>query len=214
MMHFHVVTLFSQSIDSYIHESILGRAIKDKKIAVDFYNPRNFTKNKHRRVDGRPYGGGPGMVMEAEPILKAIQKAIGQKKKTKILFFSPSGKQFDSTYAKKLATNYSNILLISGHYEGIDVRVKKAVKAEAISIGPYVLTGGEIPVAVVIDAVSRFIPGVLGNTVSLEENRVSSSEVYTRPDVFMHKGKKYRVPAVLRSGDHKKIDAWKQKTKR
>src|SRR3989344_8236626 len=157
-MHFHVITLFPKSIDTYVHESILGRAVKDKKITVGFYNPRDFTKDKHKRIDRRPYGGGPGMVLEALPIIKAIQKAVGRKKKKKILFFSPSGRQFDSSYAKALAQKYTDIVLVSGHYEGVDMRVSKVIPAEAISIGPYVLTGGETAAMVVIDTVSRFIP--------------------------------------------------------
>ena len=210
-MHFHVITLFPKSIDTYVHESILGRAVKDKKITVGFYNPRDFTKDKHKRIDRRPYGGGPGMVLEALPIIKAIQKAVGRKKKKKILFFSPSGRQFDSSYAKALAQKYTDIVLVSGHYEGVDMRVSKVIPAEAISIGPYVLTGGETAAMVVIDTVSRFIPTVLGNAFSLEESRISSSEVYTRPEVFTYGKKKYRVPKVLLSGDHRKIEAWKKR---
>ena len=210
-MNFHIITLFPDSIDSYIHESILGRAIEKKKIKVNFYNPRDFTKDKHRRIDRRPYGGGPGMVIEPEPVLKAIKKAIGRKRNVKILFFSPSGRQFDGVYAKRLAKKYTDVVLISGHYEGIDARVLKAVKAEPVSIGPYVLTGGEMPSSIVIDAVSRFIPGILGNVASLEDSRISSPEVYTRPEAFTYGGKKYRVPKVLLSGNHKKIDDWKRK---
>ncbi len=210
-MRFHVVTLFPKTFDSYIKESIIARAQVDKKISFSFYNPRDFTKDAHKRIDRKPYGGGPGMVMEAEPVLRAVEKARGRKKKVKVFFFSPSGKQFDSVYAKRLAKNYTDIILIAGRYEGIDARVIKATKADVVSIGPYVLTGGEIPAMVITDAVSRHIPGVLGNKDSLEESRTASPDVYTRPEEFIWKGKKYRAPKVLLSGHHKNIEEWKRK---
>jgi len=208
-MRFHIVTLFPGVFESYSKESILARAQISKKISFSFYNPRDFTKDTHKRIDRKPYGGGPGMVMEAEPVLKAVDKARGKKKKVKVVFFSPSGKQFDSAYAKRLAKNYTDIVLIAGHYEGVDARVVKASKADVVSIGPYVLTGGEVPAMVVTDAVARFVPGVLGNIESLEEGRTASPDVYTRPEVFTWKGKKYNVPKVLLSGHHKKIEEWK-----
>ena len=210
---FNVVTLFPGSMSSYLNESILKRAIEDKKIKINFYNPRDFTKNKLQRVDQKPYGGGPGMVLQAEPVIKAIAKAKGRKKKVKIIFFEPSGKKFDTKYAKKTAREHKNIILVCGRYEGIDARVKKAFKTDQISIGPYVVTGGELPALVVIDAISRQVPGVLGDYTSLEEERVSSSDVYTRPEIFKYKNKKYSVPKVLLSGHHKNIDSWRQNTK-
>ena len=212
-MHFHVITLFPESFDSYLHASIIGRAIKDTKIKVSFYNPRDFSKDKWHRVDQRPYGGGPGMVLEAESILKAVQKALGKKspKKTLVIFFSPGGKQFDTKSAKAYAKGYSDIVFICGRYEGVDARVAKVLKAKHISVGPYVLTGGELPAMIVMDCVSRQIPGILGKSESLEENRISSNEVYTRPETLTWKGKKYRVPKVLLSGNHAKIDRWKKK---
>ena len=213
-MKFHIITLFPEAFKSYLNSSIVGRAIKDKKISVSFYNPRDFTKDKHKRVDRKPYGGGPGMVIEAESVLKAIEKARGRKKKVKILMLSPSGKQFDSTYTSKLNKSYSDIVIISGHYEGIDARVGKITKAEHISIGPYVLTGGELPAMVIVDSVSRHIPGVLGNIESIEEKRTASPDVYTRPEVLVHKGKKYKVPPVLLSGDHKNIEKWRESRKK
>ncbi|OIO31809.1 MAG: tRNA (guanosine(37)-N1)-methyltransferase TrmD [Candidatus Yonathbacteria bacterium CG_4_10_14_3_um_filter_47_65] len=212
-MTFHVITLFPESIRGYLNESILGRAGEAGLVDVRFYNPRDFTKNKHRKVDDRPYGGGPGMVMQAEPIIAAVGKARARKRNVKIVLFSPSGKQFTNAYADKLAKEYRDIVLISGRYEGIDARVKKILRAEEVSIGPYVLTGGEAPAMVVVDAVSRRVPGVLGKSESIEEYRVSASETYTRPDIFVHKGKKYRVPRVLLSGDHVKIEGWKKKRK-
>lgn len=198
-----------------MNESIIARAIKDKKIKVAFYNPRDFTADKHKRVDRKPYGGGPGMVLEAESVGKAIQAALPKSRSgirnSKIIFFTPSGKQFTNEYADKLSKKYKNIIFICGRYEGIDARVKKMFKAEEVSVGPYVLTGGELPAMVVMDTVARRIPGVLGKIGSLEENRVASKDVYTRPEVILWKGKKLRVPKVLLSGHHKNIDTWRGK---
>ena len=208
-MNFHIITLFPSALDSYLNESILVRAIKDKKIKIKFYNPRDFAKNK-RQVDSRPYGGGPGMVIKAEPVIKAVQKAKGKKQKVKIIFLSPSGKQFDNVYAKKISKNYKDVIIISGHYEGIDARVKKVFKTDDITIGPYILTGGELPAMVLIDTITRQVKGILGNEESLEESRIASSEVYTRPESFKYKDKNYKVPKVLLSGDHKKISQWRK----
>jgi tRNA (guanine37-N1)-methyltransferase len=216
--------------DSYLKESILGRAVKDKKISIKFYNPMDYCEPK-RRVDDRPYGGGPGMVLRPELFLKAFEKAFAQcsrsgspasqrrpfaktprkLSKVKIILFSPSGKKFDTAYAKKSAQKYTDIIMISGRYEGIDARVQKILKAEEISIGDYVLTGGELPSMILIDSISRQVKGVLGKYKSLEEERVSSSEVYTRPEVLKYKNKNYKVPKVLLSGNHKKIDEWKSR---
>ena len=210
-MTFHIITLFGGAFDSYINESIVARAVKAGKIKIKLYNPRNFTKDKHKRIDQKPYGGGPGMVIEAQSVLKAVDKAVGRKKKVKIIFLTPSGKQFDNTYAKKLSKNYKDIVIIAGRYEGIDARVRKILKAESLTVGPYVLTGGELPAMIILDAVSRQIKGVLGNADSIEEDRISSSDVYTRPEVLTYKGKKYRVPKVLLSGHHKDIDKWRER---
>lgn len=229
-MHFHVITLFPDLVAGYLSESILARAIRAKKIKVDFYNPRDFVtptkiqKEKEKpylRVDDKPFGGGPGMVMEALPIIKAVEKvlkriknyelSIKKKTNTKIVFFAPGGKKFDTTYAKQVSKKHTDIVLICGRYEGIDARVKKVFKMEDISIGDYVLTGGEVPAMILIDSISRQVAGVLGNFDSREEERVASSEVYTRPEVLVYKGKKYRVPKVLLSGNHKKIEEWRSK---
>ncbi len=210
----HVITLFPQSFDSYLGESILKRAIEDKKIKVKFYNPRDFSIDKWHRVDQRPYGGGPGMVIEALPVIKAIAKAVGKasaKKKVKVIWFTPSGKQFDTAAAKTAAEKYTDIVFVCGRYEGIDARVKKAFKVEEVSVGPFVLTGGELPAMLLIDSISRQVKGVLGDIQSLEESRVASPDVFTRPEVIEYKGKKYRVPKVLLSGNPKLIDEWKKK---
>lgn len=230
LMHFHVITLFKEGIDSYLNESILGRAKGEGKIKVTYYNPREFTDKKVAYIDGKPYGGGPGMVLQALPFIKAVEAALTVKKrpskergsteasrpnvKTKVIIFSPQGKQFTNEYARNLVKKYTNIILIAGRYEGIDARVRKILKAEEISVGPFVLTGGEIPAAIVIDAVSRQLEGVLGNFNSREEARTAAKETYTRPEVLLYKGKKYRVPKVLLSGDHKKIEEWKKKDKK
>ena len=211
-MRFHIITIFPEMFDSYLKESIIGRAIKNKKISIKFYNPWDFCPKKER-VAGRPYGGGPGMVLRPEPVLKAMAKALSatKGKKTKIILLSPSGKKFTTDYAKKSTRKYSDFILISGRYEGIDARVDKIFKTKKISVGNYVLTGGELPAMILIDSISRQIPGVLGKYESLEEERVSSSQVYTRPEVLKYKGKNYRVPKVLLSGNHKKIDEWKKR---
>jgi tRNA (guanine37-N1)-methyltransferase len=216
-MRFHIITIFPEAFDSYLKESIIGRAIEAKKIKVSFYDPITFCKAKER-VDGRPYGGGPGMVLRPEVFIKSIEKALktiskNEKAKIKIINFSPSGKKFDTAYAKTTAKKYTDIILISGRYEGIDARVKKIFKAEDISIGDYVLTGGELPAMVILDCIARQVKGVLGTYESLEEERVSSSEVYTRPEILKHKNKNYKVPKVLLSGNHKDIEEWKQNSK-
>ncbi|MFZ2252863.1 MAG: tRNA (guanosine(37)-N1)-methyltransferase TrmD [Minisyncoccia bacterium] len=221
-MQFHVITLFPEVCEAYTNSSILGRAQKKekgkgakhvgKKIEVKYYNPRDYTKDKHNRVDARPYGGGPGMVMQAEPILKAWEKAVGKRKdpkKVKTLIMSPRGKQFDTKMAQDFAKKYEHLVLISGRYEGIDARVMKILKADEVSIGEYVLTGGELPALTIIDSVSRQIPGVLGTFESLEDERVSSGVTYTRPEVLIYKKKKHAVPQVLTEGNHAEIEKWR-----
>ncbi len=224
-MNFHIITLFPESFDSYLKESILARAIKEKKIKVFFYNPRQYVTGKYKKVwpdgnvsrvvDDRPYGGGPGMVIRAEPVLKAVEAAVkkvkSKKAKVKIINFVPSGKKFTTDYAKKSAQKYTDIVLICGRYEGIDARVEKILKAEQLSIGDYVVTGGELPAMILVDSISRQVKGVLGKFESLEEERVSASEFYTRPEILEYKNKKYRVPKVLTTGNHKKIEEWKEK---
>jgi len=211
-MTFHIVTLFPSVFRSYLGESILKRAIEDKKIAVKFYNPRDFADNKYKRIDRAPYGGGPGMVIQALPVIKAIESALNSTRKTKrpkLIWLTPNGKQFTNLTALKLVDEKRDLIIICGRYEGIDERVKKVFKVEEISVGPFVLTGGELPAMIMIDAIARQIPGVLGNNNSLEENRIASPDVYTRPEVFKYKGKNYRVPKVLLSGHHQKIESWK-----
>ena len=213
--------------DSYLKESILGRAIKEKKISVSFTNPRLYVTGKYKKVwpdgnvslqvDDRPYAGGPGMVMRAEPVIKAVEvikKKIARRKNSSMLIinFVPSAEKFTTITAKKISKKYTDVIMICGRYEGIDARVDKILKTKQYSIGDYVLTGGEIPAMVLIDCISRQVKGVLGNFDSREEERVSSGEIYTRPEILTHNKRKYKVPAVLLSGDHKKIEAWKKGT--
>lgn len=223
-MNFHVITLFPEVCRAYTDASVLGRAQKTnkgkgskhrgKKISVQYYNLRDFTTDKHHKVDDKPYGGGPGMVMKAEPILKAWQKAVGRKKdqkKVKTLIMSPRGKEFSQKLAKDYAKKYDHLVLISGRYEGIDARVKKALKAEEVSVGDYILTGGELPALSIIDSTARQIEGVLGAHNSLEDDRVTTGETYTRPEVIEHKKKKLKVPAVFIGGNHAEIEKRRSK---
>lgn len=236
-MNFHIITLFPEAFGSYVNESILARAQKDKKITFSFYNPREAVtptkaqrKNKkpYLRVDDKPYGGGAGMVLQAEPILKTfakVEKKIKSKKR-KVVVFSAKGKFFNQKIAYDWARKYDEIVFITGRYEGIDERVKDALKAEEISIGPYVLTDGDVAAMVVSSAVARLVPGVIRLESLKEEsywNLLLKKEKdgaigengleyphYTRPEVLLYKGKKYRVPKVLLSGDHKKIEEWRK----
>lgn len=239
-MTFHIISLFQESFDSYVNSSIIGRAIRNKKISLKFYDPRAFVKpsksqvkneKPYLRVDEKPYGGGAGMVLQAEPILKAFNKIEKKiKGNKKVVLFSAKGKIFNQKMAYDWAKKYDDIIFITGRYEGIDERVKLALKAEEISIGPYVLTDGDVASMVVISAVSRLISGVI-NLESLKEEsfggglpaRRSSSEArskggeyphYTRPEVLEYKGKKYRVPKILLSGNHAKIEEWRNKKRK
>ena len=217
-MNFHVITLFPEVIEEYANASILGRAQKNKIISIKAYQLRDFAGNKWNKVDERAYGGGPGMVLRAEPVVKAAQKIqknielrIKNKGKTKIIITAAGGKPFTNAYARSLSKKYANVIIVCGRYEGIDARAKKILKAEEVSVGDYILTGGELPALTMIDATSRQIPGVLGKFESLEEGRVASHEIYTRPEILKYKGKNYRVPKVLLSGHHANMNAWKEK---
>ncbi|RJQ30200.1 tRNA (guanosine(37)-N1)-methyltransferase TrmD [Candidatus Parcubacteria bacterium] len=224
-MRFDVITIFPEVLREYFNSSILGRARKGGLVEVNLHNLRDFAEDKHKKVDDKPFGGGPGMVLKIEPIVNTIGSILSSKlkiqssklRKTKIIIFSPGGKQFNKKLARDWAKKYDNIIMICGRYEGIDARIKKIIPAlgvsvEEVSIGPYILTGGELPAAVVADSVSRQIPGVLGKEESLEEERyVSGYPLYTKPDIFEFKGKKYSIPKILKSGDHKKIEEWRKK---
>jgi tRNA (guanine37-N1)-methyltransferase len=216
-MRFDIITLFPDVCDAYTRASIIGRAQSAGHIDVHIHDLRSFSTNKHKTVDDRAYGGGPGMVLQVEPVVRAIehiQKRVSAKR-SKIVLLAAAGEQFTDRDAKRYARYYDHLILIAGHYEGVDERLKKIFPIEEVSVGPYVLTGGELPALVVLDAISRKVFGVLGKKESLEENRLGVGvPVYTRPEVFEYNGKKYSVPPVLRSGDHKKIEAWRLEHKK
>ncbi len=207
-MRFEIITIFPNIFKSYFSESIIKRAQKKKLVKINIHNLRDYTNDKHKTVDDKPYGGGPGMVVRADVIYKAV-KALTKLKikneKLKIILFSAKGKKFDQKMAKRFS-KLDKLIMICGRYEGVDKRVAKYIVDEEVSVGDYVLTGGEIPAMIVVDAVSRFIPGVLGKYESLEEIK-GSYPVYTRPEKF----KKWSVPKVLLSGNHKKIEEWRKK---
>jgi len=236
-MYFDIITIFPKIFDSYLNESILKRAQNKKIIQIKIHNLRDFTENKHKKVDDKPYGGGAGMVMMAEPIIKAVDKIKKNLKgSSKVILFSAKGKFFNQKMAYDLAKKYKNLIFITGRYEGIDERVKKIIenckparpagglKIEELSIGPYVLTDGDVAAMTVISAVSRLVPGTI-NFESLQEesyfNSIIQSEAkkgvrgveyphYTRPEIILYKSKKYRVPKVLLSGNHEKIAEWRR----
>lgn len=215
MIRFHLITLFPEACEAYLSASILGRARAAKKISVNYESPRTYVTNRWGKVDERPYGGGPGMVMTALPVVKAVKKALGRRKgKKAIIWFSPSGKQFTNKDAD-LLLKYDEVAFVCGRYEGIDERAKKIASTmgtlKTYAVGEAVYTGGEVPALAMIDAMTRRIPGVLGKDESVEERRVAAPDVYTRPEFIEWEGKKYKVPPVLRTGDHKKIDAFRAK---
>ncbi len=218
-MRFDIITIFPKILDSYFDESIIKRARERRLIKIATHNLRDFSKDKrHNKVDASPYGGGPGMVIQIQPIYDAVKfvkkkvtSRLRSKNKSRIILFSTRGQLFDAKAAKRLS-KYDQLILICGRYEGVDERVAEHVADEEISIGDFVLSGGELPAAVLTDAVSRQIPGVLGKHESLEEIK-GSFPTYTRPEVFIPKkgGKKWGVPKVLLSGDHKKIEEWRNR---
>ncbi len=239
-MRFDIITIFPKIFDSYFGESILKRARKKNIVDIRIHNLRDFTRDKHKKVDDKPYGGGAGMVLQAEPILRAVDKLLSYKLisphrgklsnlktyklKTKVVLLSAKGKQFSQKMAYEWAKKYNHMIFISGRYEGIDERAVKILRAEEISIGPYILTDGDVAAMAVVSAVARLLPGAI-RIESLEEeshwNLLKKSEKggpkgkgleyphYTRPEVLKYQGKTYRVPKVLLAGDHKKIASWR-----
>lgn len=207
-MRFDILTIFPGMFVAYLNESIIKRAQKNKKVSFHFHDLRDFTTDKHRSVDDRPYGGGVGMVMKVEPIYKAL-KSLPKNKKRHVLLMSAKGKPFTQQMANQLS-QLNQLVLICPRYEGVDERVLDYVDEE-ISIGNYVLTGGELPAMIVIDAVTRLLPGVLGKDESSVDESHSEPGIleypqYTRPEVF----RKKRVPKELLSGNHKNIAAWRK----
>jgi tRNA (guanine37-N1)-methyltransferase len=210
-----ILTAFPKIFDSYLNESLFKRAIAKKILKFKMMDLRDFATGKHKKIDDRPFGGGPGMVLMFEPIYKAL-KSLSSKsklqisnKKTRTILFSTRGKKLDAAMAKRLS-KYERLILISGRYEGVDERVAEALADEEVSIGDFVLSGGELPALVLSESVARFLPGFLGKLESLEELK-GSYPVYTRPEEFKLGKKKLKVPQVLLSGDHKKIEEWRNK---
>jgi len=224
MLQFDVITIFPEIFDSYLKESFIKRAQQKKLIKINIHNLRRWTKDRHKTVDDRPFGGGLGMVLKIEPIYRAVQslKSKIKNQKSKIILFTPRGKKFNQKTAYQLS-KLNQIIMICGRYEGVDERVAKYIADEQISIGDYDLMGGELPSLVVIETVSRLIPGVLGKPQLLKE-RITKEKgfieypQYTRPPKFYPKGKfrrvrpkVWKVPKVLLSGNHKKIAEWRKK---
>lgn len=220
-MRFDILTIFPEMFSCYFNSSMLKKAQVNKKIKIEVHNLRDFAKDKHRVTDDVAYGGISGMVMKVEPIYYAV-KALKKKaffRKKRVILLSAKGKTFNQEEARRL-TKYKQLILIAGHYKGVDERVANYIADEELSIGDYVLTGGELPAMVVVDAVSRLVPGVIGREKSKEGESFSPGvkhehPVYTRPEVFSPKrGVCWKVPEVLTSGDHKKIEEWRKKNRR
>lgn len=209
-MQFEVLTLFPEVIDFYIKFGVVGRALKKGVAQVNVYNIRDFSTDKHRKVDDYPYGGGAGMVMEIEPIYNALSILKRDGISRKVLLLTPQGRKFNQELARELAKETVTITLICGRYEGIDERVKFLIDDE-LSIGDYVLSGGELAALVIIDSTVRLIPGALGDERSSLEDSFMDGLLdyphYTRPEIFMD----MKVPEILLSGDHKKISLWRRK---
>ena len=211
-MRFDIITIFPNIFGSYLRESIIKRAQAKKLVKINIHNLRDYTKDKRKTVDDRPYGGGFGMVLMVEPIYQAVKdiKKRSRAKKRKIILLSAKGKKFDQPMARRFS-KLDQLILICGRYEGIDERVTKYIADEEISVGDYILTGGELPTMIIVDTVTRLVPGVIAKG-SLEEESFSKEKYieyphYTRPENF----KNWKVPKVLLSGDHKKIKEWQKK---
>jgi tRNA (guanine37-N1)-methyltransferase len=213
-MRIDILTIFPKMFEPVMNESIVKRAQEKKKVKIILHDLREHTDDKHRKVDDRPFGGGSGMVLNAQPIFDAVKKiklrAKSTRLRTKIILLCPQGKKLTQKICKRLAAE-SHLILICGHYEGVDERVREHLADEEISIGDYVLTGGELPAMVLVDAVTRLLPGVLGDKNSLKfesfEGNLLEYPHYTRPANF----RGMLVPQVLLSGDHTKIEEWRKK---
>lgn len=210
-MKINVMTLFPEIFNSYIGESMMKKAVDNNILAVNIYNIRDFSKNKHKKVDDYPFGGGAGMVMTPQPILSTYKHIIEENKleKPRVIYLSPKGKTFTQDMAKSLSKE-DNLIFLCGHYEGIDQRVIDMIVTDELSIGDYVLTGGELPALVMIDSISRLIPGVLNKSESYEDETFEGDLLeypqYTRPREY----EGHKVPDVILSGNHQKIDQWRK----
>jgi len=227
MLKFDIITIFPEVFKEYFNTSIIKRAQQKKLVKINVHNLRDFTKDKHKTVDDKPYGGGPGMILKIEPIYKALKKIKGSRFKVqdlKTILLSPAGKQFDQKTAQKFS-KLKQILFICGRYEGIDARVEKFVD-EKISVGPYVLSGGELPAMTMVEAITRLVPGVIKAESLKEETNLKIENCklkitgeypqFTRPEVLTireknGKIKKLKVPKVLLSGNHQAIKKWREK---
>lgn len=211
-MRFDIITIFPEMFAPVLNESIVKRAREKKKVTIRVHDLRTYTKDKHKKVDDRPFGGGPGMVMTPQPFFDAVKKIKGSRK-IKVILMSPSGKRLTQKIARGLAKQ-KNLILLCGHYEGVDDRVRQKCVDESISIGDYVLTGGEIPAMVLIDCLTRLVPGVLGKKASLEDESFEDDLLeyphYTRPANF----RGIKVPDVLLSGNHLAINKWRKEQAR
>ncbi len=210
-MRFEVMTLFPEMVRAVLSESVIGRAERAELIRIGYHNIRDFSENKHRKVDDTPYGGGVGMLMTCQPIYdcyRSVISDIGENERTRVIYMSPRGRIFNHSVARELA-EYDNLIFLCGHYEGVDQRAIDLICDEELSIGDYVVTGGELPACIVIDAVSRLVDGVLSEKECYEGESIASGLLeypqYTKPREFMG----MEVPEVLISGDHKKIDEWR-----
>ncbi len=210
-MKFSIVTIFPEMVQAYLGASIIKRAIQKGIISVAVHNLRDYTTDKHKTVDDYPYGGGAGMVMKPEPFFTIVEERWPSKEERKIILLSPKGRLFGQERALEMSREQVEIVFLCGRYEAIDERVSEHLADEEISIGDYVLTGGELPSLVIIDAVARLIPGVLGDSRSSEEDSFSCGLLdyphYTRPEYF----RGIRVPDVLLSGNHREIERWRKK---
>lgn len=209
-MHYHVLTLFPEMIEQGLNTSILGKAMNKSLISLEAINIRDYTTNKHLKVDDYPYGGGAGMVMQAQPIYdayKALEDKVGQK--MRVVYLTPQGKVFNQEMAKDLARE-EHLVFLCGHYEGVDERVLEEIVTDEVSIGDYVLTGGELPAMVMIDAISRMVPEVLNNQESAEfdsfHDNLLEYPQYSRPEIWNGK----QVPPILLSGHHANIEKWRR----
>jgi tRNA (guanine37-N1)-methyltransferase len=214
---FDIITIFPDLFRDFAGQSLIARAIKKKLISLKAHQLRDWTSDNHKTVDGRPYGGGAGMVMLIEPIFKAVKK-VRKATKSRVILLSASGKQFTQKDARRL-TKYDQLVFICGRYEGVDERVSDAIADEEFSVGPYVLFGGEVPSMVIMEAVSRLIPGVVQKEASVQDESHTVEGVleypqYSRPEVFRLKRKALKVPPVLLSGNHANVADWRAKNRK
>lgn len=210
-MRFDVFSVLPEVMQAYLESSILGKAQESGRLSVGVHNLRDYTTDRHRTTDDEPYGGGGGMVMKPEPVFAAVESVLGdQMGETPIILLTPQGRVFSQSIARQLALQ-DRIALLCGRYEGVDERIREHLATDEISVGDYVITGGELPAMIVIDAVSRLVPGVLGNEHASEKDSHAQGLLehphYTRPPEF----RGWEVPPILRSGDHARIDRWRKK---